>query len=191
MLKYWPRLLLASSIILVGCTSTISAVSERPINPDRSRPSVGTHIDDIQLETVIGVNIKKANSLLDNSSHVNVNAYNRVILLTGEVPTDEMRTLAGTTARNVRGIRQVHNELQIRGSSSLLSRTRDSWLTTKVKTKLINDPEIKSNNIEVITESRVVYLMGIVTRREGDRVASVASNTAGAQSVVKVFEYLD
>lgn len=191
MLKLWPHLLLASVIVLGGCTSTLSAVSERPIQPDRSRPSVGTHIDDLQLETLIGVNIKKANSLLDRSSHVNVNAYNRVVLLTGEVPTEEMRTLAGTTARNTRGVRQVHNELQIRGSSSLVARTRDGWLTTKVKTKLINDPEIKSNNIEVITEDRVIYLMGIVTHREGDRVASVASNTAGARRVVKVFEYLD
>lgn len=190
MLKFWPRLLIASSLVLTGCVSTISAVSERPIEPDRSRPSMGTHIDDLQLETVIAVNIKKAHSLLDRSSHVNINAYNRVVLLTGEVPTDEMRTLAGTTARNTRGVRQVHNELQIKGSSSLLARSRDSWLTTKVKTKLINDPGIKSNNIEVITEDKVIYLMGIITHAEADKAASIAANTSGARSVVKVFEYI-
>ena len=102
-----------------------------------------------------------------------------------------MRTLAGNTARNFRGIRQTYNELTIQGASSLLARTNDTWLSTKLKTKLLANKEIKSRQIKVVTENGIVYLMGIVSRADSDHIAAIASQTTGIRKVVKVFEYLD
>ncbi len=183
-------LLLVCAITLSACTSAINAITSEPIQPDPGETSIGTDIDDWQMDTLIGVNIKKASPELA-SSHINVSTYNKVVLLTGEVASKELRTLAGTTARNYKGVRQVYNELKLQGSSSLLSRTNDSWLTTKVKSKLLANKEITSGEIEVITESGIVYLMGIVTHADADRVATVASHTRGVIKVVRVFEYLD
>jgi osmotically-inducible protein OsmY len=173
---------------LSGCTWLTHKVRDEPIQPDPLDTSVGEDIDDFQIEVAIGVNIKKAHPLLE-SAHVNVNSYNGVVLLTGEVPSDEMRSLAGDTARNFRGVRQVHNELQIMGPTSFLSRTNDGWLSTKVRSKLLADETIDSGKIKVITENSVVYLMGIVTPELADKAASVASTTRGIRKVVKVFEY--
>ena len=183
-------LLLTAALNLNGCTSLINAVTSDPIQPDPSETSIGTDIDDWQMSTMIGVNIKKASPQLA-SSHINVSTYNKVVLLTGEVASGEQRTLAGTTARNYRGVRQVYNELKLQGSSSLLARTNDGWLTTKVKTKLLANNEIASSQIEVVTESGTVYLMGVVSRSAADRATTVASNTGGVIKVVRVFEYLD
>ncbi len=183
-------LLLTAALSLNGCTSIINAVTSDPIQPDPSETSFGTDIDDWQMSTMIGVNIKKASPQLA-SSHINVSTYNKVVLLTGEVASSELRSLAGTTARNYRGVRQVYNELKLQGSSSLLARTSDSWLTTKVKTKLLANNEIASSQIEVVTESGIVYLMGVVSRLTADRATTVASNTGGVKKVVRVFEYLD
>ena len=183
-------LLLTAALSLNACTSLINAVTSDPIQPDPSETSIGTDIDDWQMSTMIGVNIKKASPQLA-SSHINVSTYNKVVLLTGEVASGEQRTLAGTTARNYRGVRQVYNELKLQGSSSLLARTNDGWLTTKVKTKLLANNEIASSQIEVVTESGTVYLMGVVSRSAADRATTVASNTGGVIKVVRVFEYLD
>ncbi len=183
-------LLLTAALSLNGCTSLVNAVTSDPIQPDPSETSIGTDIDDWQMSTMIGVNIKKASPQLA-SSHINVSTYNKVVLLTGEVASSELRSLAGTTARNYRGVRQVYNELKLQGSSSLLARTSDSWLTTKVKTKLLANNEIASSQIEVVTESGIVYLMGVVSRLTADRATTVASNTGGVKKVVRVFEYLD
>ena len=125
-----------SMTLLSGCTDILHATTDKPFQPDPSETPIGTDINDWQLETLIGVNIKKAHPTLDES-HINVHAYNGVVLLTGEVPDNELRSIAGQTAREFRGIRQVYNELSVKGSSSFLSRTNDTWLTTKVKTKLI------------------------------------------------------
>lgn len=183
-------LLLTAALSLNACTSLINAVTSEPIQPDPGETSIGTDIDDWQMSTMIGVNIKKASPQLA-SSHINVSTYNKVVLLTGEVASNELRILAGTTARNYKDVRQVYNELKLQGSSSLLARTNDSWLTTKVKSKLLANKEVVSGEIEVITESGIVYLMGIVSRDTADRATAVASNTGGVVKVVRVFEYLN
>lgn len=190
MTKVWLGLLLTGIVTVVGCTSTINAVTSEPIEPNPGRTSLGTDIDDWQMDTLISVNIKKAHPQLD-ASHVNVHTHNKVVLLTGEVPSTEMRSLAGETARGFRGVRQVYNELQIQGATTLLARTNDNWLTTKVKSKLLANRDIESTRVTVITENGVVYLMGLVTRAEADAITSVASNTRGARKIVRVFEYLD
>jgi len=179
---------LITILFLSGCTKVVHTLRDDPIEPDPHRTTLGTSIDDFQIETAIGVNIKKSHPLLEKA-HVNVHSYNGVILLTGEVPSEEMRALAGDTARAFRGVRQVHNELQIQGSSTFFSRTNDGWLSTKVKSKLIANEAVDSSKIKVITENGVVYLMGIVSPELGDQAAQVASTTKGVKKVVKVFEY--
>jgi osmotically-inducible protein OsmY len=181
---------MSTLITATGCTTAIHIVTDNPIQPDPGKTSLGTDLDDWQMATLIGVNIKKAHGDLEKS-HINVHAYNKVILLIGEVPSKELRSLAGDIARNFRGVRQVHNELQIQGSSSLLSRTNDSWISTKIKSKLIADKQIKSTRVEVITASSIVYLMGMVSRGEADAITAIASNTRGASKIVRVFEYID
>jgi osmotically-inducible protein OsmY len=84
----------------------------------------------------------------------------------------------------------VNNELQIGGASSITARSNDSILTGKVKGNMVDDPAVQANTIKVVTEASVVYLMGLVTREEGDRAAQVASRTSGVKQVVKVFEYI-
>ncbi len=178
------------ALSLAGCTNIIHATTDEPIQPDPTDTSLGTDIDDWQLETLIGVNIKKAHPHLE-SAHINIHAYNGVILLTGEVPSTDVRTLAGDAARNFRGVRQVHNELQVRGPTSLISRSNDTWISTKVKTKLIANKGVKSSTVKVITENSVIYLMGLVTHATADKAAQIASTTGGAERVIKVFEYID
>ena len=186
-----PAVFLALTLgVLSGCTSFLHAVRDEPIEPDPYETPVGTDINDFQIATAVGVNIKKAHPLLEKA-HVNVHSYNGVVLLTGEVPSAEMRTLAGDTARDFRGVRQVHNELQIQGATSFLSGINDGWLTTKVKSKLIAEKEIDSSKIKVITENGVVYLMGTVTRALADKATRVASTTKGVRKVVRAFEYPD
>jgi len=102
-----------------------------------------------------------------------------------------MKVLAGDTARDFTGVRQVHNELQVRGKTSLVSRANDSMLTAKIKAKLAFEEQVKALKIDVITEDSVVYLMGTIDRASGDLASDIASASSGVRKVVKVFEYID
>jgi len=175
---------------LSGCTSLLNTVVKEPIKPDPTSSSFGSDIDDLKMGTFIGVNIKKAAPAL-KKAHINVHVYDSVVLLTGEVPTQDLKILAGNTARAYHGARQVHNELDVRGNSSIVSRTNDTLITAQVKTKLTFDKEVKSSNIEVTTEDSVVYLMGKVRRLSSEKATAIASGTSGVRKVVRVFEYVD
>lgn len=175
---------------LSSCTSLIDATRDDPIQFDPSKRTLGTLIDDQQLETATAVNLNKASPEL-KASHISVVAFNGIVLLTGQVPTNDLRLLAGDTAKKLNGVRQVFNEIQVQGKTSLLARTNDSWLTTKVKSTLIAHKDIDSSRIKVVTEDGVVYLMGLVPRAAGDKAANVTSNIRGVQKVVKAFEYID
>ena len=88
-------------------------------------------------------------------------------------------------------MRKVHNELTVAGKTSYLSRTNDSWLTTKVKSAMAAAESADSTRIKVVTENGVVYLMGLVTREEADAAADIARHIQGVQKIVKVFEYMN
>jgi osmotically-inducible protein OsmY len=122
--------------------------------------------------------------------HVNVTSYNRVALLTGEVPDADARTRLEAAVARVENVRSVVNELAIAGASSLTSRSNDALLTTKVKASLVDARDLYANAFKVVTERGIVYLMGRVTEREAARGAEVASTVPGVQKVVRVFEIL-
>ena len=179
-----------SIFLLASCTSVVNTLTSKPIQPDPTKKGVVSDINDMKMGTYIGVNLKKADPALDKS-HINVTVVNSVVLMTGEVPTKPLKTLAGQVARDYTGVRKVHNELQVRNNTSLVSRTNDTLIGTQIKTKLIFDEQIDSSPIKVIVEDGTVFLMGTTTQENGNLVAAVASTNSGVRKVVKVFEYID
>ncbi|WP_299591270.1 BON domain-containing protein [uncultured Microbulbifer sp.] len=173
-----------------GCATVLDATHDGPIQPDPGERSFGTYIDDQQLETITKVNIGKAHPDL-KAANIDVVSFNGVVLLTGQVSSNDLRNLAGGTAQQVHSVRQVYNEIQVRGTTSVLARTSDTWLTTKVKSALLTDKEIDSGRIKVVTENGVVYLMGLLTRQEAENAAEKTRTVGGVQKVVKAVEYID
>ena len=166
----------AASLLLGGC----------------SNRSIGNKIDDQFLDPDVSSAISAAAPNLSSpTSHIVTSSYNGVILIAGQTPEAELNDKAGQAARGVKGVRKVHNELQIQQPTSLLVRSNDTLVTSKIKTLMLADSTVPSTRIKVITENGVVFLMGIVTRQEGASATSVVANAAGVQKIVKLFEYTD
>jgi|CXWK01.1.fsa_nt_gi osmotically-inducible protein OsmY len=135
--------------------------------------------------------LNRINEKFGDKVHVNVTSYNMKVLLTGEVPDagikdDLEKSVAGVT--NVKG---VTNEVQIAGISSFSARSNDTYITSKVKARFIDANKFQANHVKVVTEAGAVYLLGLVTRKEGDDAAEIARTTAGVKKVVRVFEYIE
>jgi osmotically-inducible protein OsmY len=175
---------------LLGCTAVITSVVDEPIQSDPTEPPIGTGLNDLKIATYIGVNINKADPIL-NEAHINVHAYNGVILLTGEVQSPALRSKAGEVAKSYNGVRQVYNELVVAANSSVVSRANDSLIASQVRTKLLFHEQIESSNIDVVVENNAVFLMGLVKRQTADLAATVAANTRGVERVVRAFELAD
>lgn len=126
---------------------------------------------------------------LAGKSHLSVAADNRVVLLTGQAQTPELKALAKQVVSSVPNIKKIYNEIQVSGNNSFMDRTNDSWITTKVKTAMLREKGLKSSDIKVVTESGVVYLMGTVTRSQVDLATRVVRRVGGVKMVVKIFQY--
>lgn len=183
--------LLAVLSLQAGCASMLGAVSDDDgIEPTPTDRTMGRFIDDEVLENVALVNIRKAAPGLAES-HIGVTSFNGVVLIAGQVRAEDLKRLAEEVVRDLRDVRRVHNELEIAGPTSLLTRSGDSWVTSKVKTKLIASDAAPGRDIKVVTENGVVYLLGLVTRDDADTATDIARNTGGVSRVVRMFEYVD
>ncbi|MCD0502498.1 BON domain-containing protein [Bordetella petrii] len=127
---------------------------------------------------------------LGDTARVNAMVYNSVVLLTGDVPSDAAKAQAGSLAQGVQHVKSVVNQLNVGPAASFSIRSNDTWLTSKVRTTLINTKYVPSATIAVTTDRGVVYLMGLVTEAEGNYAATAASQVGGVAKVVKLFEVI-
>ncbi len=151
------------------------------------RRTSGFYVEDENIELKA---VKKMETNLGEHAHVNVTSYNRNILLTGEVPDTAAKAKAELLIKEIENVRTITNEIVVGTKSSLSSRSNDTYLTSKVKTKFVTENKFPANYVKIVTENSVVYLLGIVTKAEADDATAIASNTDGVAKVVKVFEYM-
>ncbi|MDQ6619858.1 MAG: BON domain-containing protein [Pseudomonadota bacterium] len=149
------------------------------------RRSAGAQIDDEAIEIKVASNARANFSNI----HLNVTSFNGIVLLSGEVGDQAARDSIGNIARATDRARTVHNELVIAPPSSFRERSGDTLITSKVKARFVEANEFHANQVKVVTERSVVYLLGIVTRAEADAAARLASQTSGVVRVVRLFEY--
>ena len=146
----------------------------------------------IQLEDQ-GIELRAANRLreqLGDRGNASITSYNRQVLLTGEVPTEQDKALAEKTVAGVDNVRSIVNELAVLGSASLTQRTSDTLITGQVKAAMVDARDVYANAFKVVTSRGTVYLMGRVTQREADRATEITRNTSGVQRVVRVLEII-
>ena len=154
----------------------------------QDRRTVGTITEDEGIELKASGRIGER---FKDGVHVNVTSYNRMVLLTGEVPDAAARTEAERIAWAVQNVRGVHNELAVAGVSSYTVRSNDSVITSKVKGRLLDSQKLNPIHVKVVTENSIVYLLGLVTKEEANDATEIARTTSGVQKVVRVFEFLD
>ncbi|MEO6959831.1 MAG: BON domain-containing protein [Burkholderiaceae bacterium] len=165
-------------LVVGGTAATTAAVAT-------DRRTAGQQVEDKSIELKEGSEMRK---LFGDNARVNATSYGGVVLLTGDMPTAQDKQKAGQTAAKVEKVKRVVNELRVGDITPLSVRTNDSWITSKVRTSLINTQEVPSRTIAITTERGIVYLLGIVTDTEGQRAAKVASNISGVNKVVKLFQ---
>ena len=187
---FLPPLLTLSLLVLTGCGSLLATMETDTIEDDPGERTMGQFIEDDNIETKSVVNIHAADDDFDDA-HLVVVSYNGYVLIAGQVNSEQIKAKATDVVRKVHGVRRIYNELEVAAPSSAMTRTSDTWITTKVKSWLLGSSEIEGGRVKVVTENGVVYLMGLATAEESERVAAKAASISGVQRVVKLFELID
>ncbi|BCB25243.1 hypothetical protein SKTS_01290 [Sulfurimicrobium lacus] len=186
MRKFLPLLLLAVIPALQGCFPVVATGVGAGALMVTDRRTSGTYIEDqgIELKAMTRLNDK-----FNDSVHVTVTSYNRNVLLTGQAPTEVLKADVEQEVRTVPNVASVLNEMAIGPLTSFASHSNDTYITSKVKGRMIEANKFPVNQVKVVTENGVVYLLGIVTRQVADEAVEIARTTSDVKKVVKVFEY--
>ena len=175
--------------LLSGCGSIMSSAGTGPIEEDPGERTFGQQLTDESIETKAKVNINASDEGYDDA-HLSIVSLNGFVLLAGQVPSEALKTLATDVVRKIEGVRRIYNELEIGPATSLGTRSHDTWITTKVKSKLLASADTPGARVKVVTENSVVYLMGLLTEEEADRVSLEAGEVSSAERVVQLFELI-
>jgi len=179
--------IVAATMALSACVPAVIAVGAGSAAVVAADPrTAGTQVDDEGIELKVA---DQARTQYGDRIHLNVTSYNGVVLLTGEVPDQGAWASVGGIAKNTPKVRSVQNEMVVAPTSELGNRTNDSYITSKVKARMVEANKFPPNAVKVVTERGVVYLMGIVTKAQGEAAGETAATTEGVRRVVKVFEY--
>jgi len=149
------------------------------------RRSSGAQVEDQGIELKALTRIREA---VGERGHISVTSYNRLVLLTGEVQSEDDKAAVERAITRIENVKSTVNELLVGGSSSLTSRSNDTIITSKVKASFLDAGDMPGTAVKVVTERGTVYLMGRVTEREANRAAEVARGVGGVTKVIKVFE---
>ncbi|MDE2598301.1 MAG: BON domain-containing protein [Rhodocyclaceae bacterium] len=180
--------LLVMAASLAGCFGAVAVGAGTGVLVATDRRNTEVYLADEAIEIRVGNAIGQQ---IGDKVHVNATSYNRMLLLTGEVPDAATKDLVERTAiANSNEIKRVTNELQVSGISSYTARSNDTYLTSKVKARFLDAARFSINHVKVVTENNSVYLLGLVTQSEADAAVEIARTTGGVQRVIRVFEII-
>ena len=168
--------------VVGGAAATGSAVA-------LDRRTTGVFVSDQEIE--LRAQSRLSDAFPKNAGNISTTSYNRQALLTGQVLDESTRTRAGEIVKGVPDVRAVYNELSISSATSLTSDANDAAITSKVKARMVRDEKVPGTKIKVVTETAVVYLMGMVTKDEAMIATDIARTTSGVSKVVVLFEYIN
>ena len=173
--------------LLQGCAAAVVAGGATAVTSANDRRTLGAQIDD---KNVV---LKAKRALSDDAStaegsNINVTSYNGVLLLTGQTRSEAIRQQAQALVGKIDGVRDVQNQIRLGNNTAMTTRTRDGWISTKVKTQLLADEQVSGLNIKVVTENAEVFLMGLVTEQEAAKAVDIARHVDGVSRVVRAFE---
>ncbi len=151
------------------------------------RRTAGSQLEDERIESRGAARLREH---LGERVHINITSYNRQVLLSGEVPSEQDKQLAEQVVSRIENVRSIVNELAVLGQSTLTQRSSDALVTGRVKSNLIDARDISASAFKVVTERGVVFLLGRVTAREADRATDLARRSSGVQKVVRLFEII-
>ena len=184
-------LMVICAVSLGGCvTALVAGAAIATIDILHDRRSAGEYVDDSTIE-LTAKNYLISQAELRGAAHVKAVSWNGILLITGEIDEESMKQRIIDKLRDIDGVRQLVDETTITGKTAMLARSNDTWITSKVKSRLLVKTGLDANRVKVVTTRGSVYLMGIVSQQEADTATELARQIKGVARVVKVFEYLE
>ncbi len=172
-----------SLALLTGCVGSLWTGASLVYD----RHNIYKTVNDYQLQSQVSTALNRDQQLKCDMCYVDVAVFRGDILIAGHVPSQELLDEINEQLSHVKGQRRLFNQLRLMTSAP--SSRFDSWITTKIRSRILLDDRIDPKAFKVVTVDRVVYLMGDVDPKQADLVIGISRHAAGVEHVVKMMKY--
>ncbi len=173
---------------LEGCAAAAVSGAATGVTMASDRRTAGTIVDDKSIE-IKAVQAMSKNPILWKTSHLSVTSYNNALLITGQTLNEDLKQQAEAILLGIPKVTKIYNELAVKPPISFAKRSKDSWITTQIKAKMLGTKSFNPLRVKVITEDSIVYLLGLTTPEEEMIATDIARAIAGVEKVVQIFEH--
>lgn len=180
---------LSLAVMLSGCVGLFIAGAATTVNIVTDPRSPQEIWDDNYIEAEVTGLIQKPP--YRGKSRITSSSFRGSVVLMGQVIEPSMLVALESDIKNIKGVTQLHNQVRTKTPLTTAEISKDSWITTKVKSAVVTDKTLKGVKIKVITEDKEVFLFGYVTRVHGEKASELARNIAGVKQVILAFQYAD
>ena len=178
-------LIMMASLGITGCTTnylTNSATGTYGV-PVTER-TIPQRLLDRSIEHTAKINVYGLQENLQQQSRLSIDSFNSEVLLTGEVPTEAIKSKIEQVLKSMPDVRRVYNELQVGVARGYSSTVQDGYITSKLMAKIATSDRVKSSQLKAVTDNGVVYIMGRMTPTQQSNLIDIANDTAGVTELV-------
>lgn len=178
--------LLLTTLLFSGCVLSMGSPTELSISSDRRETDV------VLLDNSLEIKTQK---LIDatpelSTSRISAHSFNGHILLVGQTPSIDNVHLLTQKVSELTGVKKIFNQVDVGPTIGLWSWLSDRVIASKIKSSMLMTKGINPLRIQVFTENKVVYLVGIVHQSEDKIAGEIAEQVKGVDKVVKIFEHI-
>jgi len=182
------NLLFISIIILFlqSCAPMVGTVGMISLGAASKEKGLGTSINDNIIKTKISNLIYKYNKNLIADTKVFVN--NGSVLFTGKLNNPKDKIEFTKLAWNIRGVREVNNEIQVTDKTSIKNIARDIASLGEIRARIMSDKSINSINFSIDVVNDKAYISGVATNEL--EINLVKNHASSARFVKEVYNYI-
>ncbi len=170
-------------LALAAALMALSACATQPPKAVHANRTVGATLDDTSIQLALNRDMQRG--LPGFVRTVGTEVREGRVLIVGTVATPEQRVQASNIAWQIRGVRDVVNELEVSQPQSALAYAGDARISNQMRLRLLTAQSVTARNYDIETVNGTLYILGIAsTKQELEHVAYLAATIAGVKRVV-------
>lgn len=177
--------LVMASLAITGCTTNyLTNSTNGTYGVPVTERTIPQRLLDRSIEHTAKINVYGLQQDLQQNSRMSIDSFNSEVLLSGEVPTEALKTQIEQVVKSMPDVRKVYNELNVSVARGYSSTVQDGYITSKLLAKVAASDGVKSSQLKAVTNNGVVYIMGRMTPTQQSNLIDIANDTAGITELV-------
>ncbi|WP_299329375.1 BON domain-containing protein [uncultured Psychrobacter sp.] len=177
--------LVMASLAITGCTTNyLTNSTNGTYGVPVTERTIPQRLLDRSIEHTAKINVYGLQQDLQQNSRMSIDSFNSEVLLSGEVPTEALKTQIEQVVKSMPDVRKVYNELNVSVARGYSSTVQDGYITSKLLAKVAASDGVKSSQLKAVTNNGVVYIMGRMRPTQQSNLIDIANDTAGITELV-------